>query len=467
VIERYATPEMRALWSAEQRFDLWLEIELLAVEAQAALGLIPREVAARLRRAARRGTPARIEEIEREQTQHDVVAFLRSVAELTGPDASYLHRGLGSSDVVDTALAVLLVRAADLILEELRAVRATTAALADRHRYTVMAGRTHGMQAEPITFGVKAAVWYAELGRAERRLLAARESVRVGKLSGEVGMFAHSPPEVEAAVCAGLGLAPAPVSSQVLQRDRHAEYVAALAILAGTVEKIATEIRGLQRTEIGEVEEPFRQGQTGSSAMPHKRNPILCERLCGLARTVRGAVLTALENQALWGERDISHSSAERVILPQTTGLVHYMLRTLRRVLEGLRVFPDAMRRNLEATGGLVFSHRVLLALMAAGRSREDAYAIVQDAARRAQEGEGRFRDVLAATGALPAADLDACFDLAPYLTHVDAILERAGIPTGAGAASAGAPAVEVPGPTGPEAGDPGTAASRRGGRAR
>ncbi|MDR7423482.1 MAG: adenylosuccinate lyase [Armatimonadota bacterium] len=449
MIARYLTPEMRALWSAEQRFDLWLEIELLAVEAQAALGLVPREVAARLRRTARRGTPARIEEIEREQTQHDVVAFLRSVAELTGPDASYLHRGLGSSDVVDTALAVLLVRAADLILDELRSLCGTTAALADRHRGTVMAGRTHGMQAEPITFGVKVAVWHAELGRAEGRLRAAREAVRVGKLSGEVGTFAHTPPEVEAAVCAGLGLLPAPVSSQILQRDRHAEYVAALAILAGTVEKIATELRGLQRTEVGEVEEPFHPGQTGSSAMPHKRNPILCERLCGLARTVRGAVVTALENQALWGERDISHSSAERLILPQVTGLVHYMLRTLRRVLEGLRVFPDVMRRNLEASDGLVFSHRVLLALMAAGRSREDAYAIVQDAARRARDGEGRFRDLVASAGALPASALDACFDLAPYLRHVDLILERAGIPRGASASATGlrqpgAPAVEA-----------------------
>jgi adenylosuccinate lyase len=442
VIERYATPPMRTLWSAEQRFALWLEIELLAVEAQAAAGLVPRDVAARLRSAARCGTPARIDEIEREQTQHDVVAFLRSVAELTGPDASYLHRGLGSSDVVDTAQAVLLVRAADLILDEIGRVREVTAVLADRHRYTVMAGRTHGVQAEPITFGVKVALWHAELGRAEARMRAAREAVRVGKLSGEVGTFAHSPPEIEAAVCAGLGLAPAPVSSQILQRDRHAEYVAALAVLAGTIDKIATEIRALQRTEVRELEEPFRRGQTGSSAMPHKRNPILCERLSGLARTVRGAAVTALENQALWGERDISHSSAERVILPQTTGLIHYMLQTLHRVLAGLRVYPEAMRRNLDAGGGLVFSHRVLLALMEAGRSREEAYGVVQDAAQRALDGEGRFRDLLLAAGALSEEALAACFDLAPYLAHVDVILERAGILRGTG----GAPPVKPAG---------------------
>ena len=429
MIERYSTSEMRALWAPETKFAVWLEIELLAVEAQAAHGLVPHEVAARLRRTARCGTPARIDEIERTETQHDVVAFLRSVAELTGPDASYLHRGLGSSDVVDTAQSVLLVRAADLILEALAGVRRVTAAMASAHRYTLMAGRTHGMQAEPITFGVKVALWHAELGRGEARLRAAREAVRVGKLSGEVGTFIHSPPEIEAAVCAGLGLEPAPVSSQILQRDRHAEYVAALAILAGSIEKIATELRSLQRTEVGEVEEPFGERQTGSSAMPHKRNPILCERLVGLARAVRGAVPVALENQALWGERDISHSSAERLILPQATGLVHYMLGILHRVLSGLRVRPEVMRRNLEASGGLVFSHRVLLALMDKGHSREQAYRIVQETATAALEGGGRFGDLLVARGVLAPEELDACFDPAPYLRHVDVILERAGIP--------------------------------------
>lgn len=439
-IGRYATPEMASLWSAETRYATWLEIELLAVEAQAAVGMVPHEVARRLRRTARCGPPERIDEIERTETQHDVVAFLRSVAELTGPDASYLHRGLGSSDVVDTAQSVLLVRAADLLLEGLAQVREVTASLADRYRHTIMAGRTHGMQAEPITFGVKVAVWHAELGRAERRLRAARKAVRVGKLSGEVGTFVHSPPEVEAAVCERLGLVPAAASSQILQRDRHAEYVAALAILAGTVEKIALEVRSLQRSEIREVEEPFDERQTGSSAMPHKRNPILCERLAGLARTVRGAAVVALENQALWGERDISHSSAERLIFPQTTGLVHYMLRTLRRVLAGLRVYPATMRRNLEASGGLVFSHRVLLALMERGMGRQEAYRLVQEAATAAMEGRGAFRDQIAASGALTPEALDACFDLAPYLAHVDTILERAGIPRSSATAPAPTP---------------------------
>ncbi len=429
MIERYATAEMRALWAPETKFGLWLEIELLAAEAQAARGIIPPDVADRLRRTARCGPAHRIDEIERTETQHDVVAFLRSVAELTGPDASYLHHGLGSTDVVDTAQAVLLVRAADLLLEALAQVRDVTEALADRHRHTAMAGRTHGMQAEPITFGVKVALWHVELGRGEQRLRAARDAVRVGKLSGEVGTFIHNPPEIEADVCRRLGLAAAPVSSQILQRDRHAEYVTTLAILAGTIEKIATEIRGLQRSEIGEVEEPFRAGQTGSSAMPHKRNPILSERLVGLARTVRGAALAAMENQALWGERDISHSSAERVILPQATSVVHYMLRTLQHVLVGLRVNAAAMRRNLDAGGGLVFSHRVLLHLVSRGVGRDDAYGIVQRASAEALERRAGFRESLLASGAIDAGEIDACFDLAPYLRHVDAILERAGIP--------------------------------------
>jgi adenylosuccinate lyase len=433
VIDRYARPEMRALWAAETKFALWLEIELLTVEAQAERGEVPREIAERLRRTATCGTPARIDEIERTETQHDVVAFLRSVAELTGPDASHLHRGLGSSDVVDTAQSVLLVRAADLILKAMTDVLGVTATLADRHRHTVMAGRTHGMHAEPITFGVKVAWWHAELGRAETRVRAAREAVRVGKLSGEVGTFIHNPPEIEATVCARLGLHPAPTSSQVLDRDRHAEYLAALAILAGSVEKIATEIRTMQRTELHEVEEPFSARQTGSSAMPHKRNPILSERLVGLARTLRSNALVAMENQALWGERDISHSSAERIILPQATSVIHYMLTTLHRVLSGLRVFPDAMRRNLDASGGLVFSHRVLLVLIDKGRSREDAYRIVQNAATSAVEDRGDFRALLVASGALTPSEVEACFDLTPYLRHVDLILERAGIPgTGA-----------------------------------
>jgi adenylosuccinate lyase len=435
---------MAALWSPETKFATWLEVELLAAEAQARLGLIPQDAARRLRERARVGSVARIDELEERETRHDVVAFLRVVGETVGEDARYLHLGLGSSDVVDTSLSVLMVRAADLVAAQLERVRRALAALARTHRYTVMAGRTHGVHAEPITFGLKAALWYAEAGRGLERLRRAREVIGVGKLSGEVGTFAHTPPEVEAFVCERLGLRPAPVSSQVLGRDRHAEYLAQCAVVAGTLEKIATEIRTLQRTELREVEEPFAKGQTGSSAMPHKRNPIVCERIAGLARVVRGYAAAALEDIALWGERDITHSSVERVIVPDATAALEYMARALAGVLEGLRVYPERMRENLERTGGLVYSHRVLLALIERGLSREEAYRIVQGAAMQAWEGRGRFRDLLRAARALPEAELDACFDPAPVLRHVDEILARAGL--GEAPAAAGEPA----GPGGP-----------------
>jgi len=339
-----------------------------------------------------------------------------------------LHRGLGSSDVVDTALSELMVRAADIIGGSLSRLHRALAALAVAHRFTLMAGRTHGVHAEPTTFGLKAALWHAEVGRGLDRVRRAREVIAVGKISGEVGTFAHTPPEVEAYVCARLGLAPAPISSQIIQRDRHAEYLSELAVVAGTLEKIATEIRTLQRTEVREVEEPFHQGQAGSSAMPHKRNPIISERVAGLARVVRGNALAALENIALWGERDITHSSVERVIVPDTTVLLDYMARKMCGVIEGLRVFPAQMRQNLERTGGLVFSHRVLLALLARGLPRTEAYRIVQDAAMRAWEGEGRFRDLVRASGALPDAELDACFDPTDALRHVEMIFARLGL---------------------------------------
>jgi adenylosuccinate lyase len=419
---------MAVLWNAETKFATWLEIELLAAEAQAALGLIPQEAARRLRERARVTSVARIEELEERETRHDVVAFLRVVGETVGDDARYLHRGLGSSDVVDTALSVLMARAADIIADSLSRLHRALAALAVAHRFTLMAGRTHGVHAEPITFGLKAALWYAEVGRGLDRVRRAREVIAVGKISGEVGTFAHTPPEVEAYVCARLGLAPAPISSQIVQRDRHAEYLSELAVLAGTLEKIATEIRTLQRTEVREVEEPFHEGQTGSSAMPHKRNPIISERVAGLARVVRGNALAALENIALWGERDITHSSAERVIVPDTTILLDYMARKMCGVIEGLRVFPEQMRQNLERTGGLVYSHRVLLALLARGLPRTEAYRIVQDAAMRAWEGRGRFRDLVRASGALPDAELDACFDPADALRHVETIFARLGL---------------------------------------
>jgi len=428
VIPRYTSPEMAALWSAETKFATWLEIELLAAEAQAALGLIPPEAARRLRERARVTSVARIEELEERETRHDVVAFLRVVGETVGADAGYLHRGLGSSDVVDTALSVLMVRAADIIGGSLSRLHRALAALAVAHRFTLMAGRTHGVHAEPTTFGLKAALWYAEVGRGLDRVRRAREVIAVGKISGEVGTFAHTPPEVEAYVCARLGLAPAPISSQIIQRDRHAEYLSELAVVAGTLEKIATEIRTLQRTEVREVEEPFHQGQTGSSAMPHKRNPIISERVAGLARVVRGNALAALENIALWGERDITHSSVERVIVPDTTALLDYMARKMCGVIEGLRVFPEQMRQNLERTGGLVFSHRVLLALLARGLPRTEAYRIVQDAAMRAWEGEGRFRDLVRASGAHQVAELDACFDPADALRHLEMIFARLGL---------------------------------------
>ncbi|HET6946959.1 MAG TPA: adenylosuccinate lyase [bacterium] len=434
MIDRYTTPEMARLWAPETKFAAWLDIELLACEAQAKLGIVPFEVAERLRRTAKVGTPARIDEIERTQTQHDVVAFLRSVGEQTGDDAKYLHLGLGSSDVVDTALSVLMVRAAALLLAEVKTVADALARLAAAHRHTLMAGRTHGMHAEPTTFGLKAALWFDEIRRDADRLERARAGVAVGKISGEVGTYAHLDPSIEAHVCRQLGLAPARVSSQILQRDRHAEVLTAIAITGGTLEKIATEIRSLARTEIREVEEPFLAGQTGSSAMPHKRNPIICERITGLARVLRGYAQAALEDQALWGERDISHSSVERITIPGGTGLLHYMLRKMAFVLDGLRVYPDRMRANLELTGGLVFSHRVLLALIERGLTREQAYRIVQDASMAAVEGGASFRDGLRRGGYFGDAELDGLFDYAPYLRHVDAILERVGIPAAAGA---------------------------------
>jgi len=429
MIDRYTTPEMATVWSPQAKFATWLEVELLACEAQAQLGIVPGEVAGRLRATARVGTPERIDEIERAETQHDVVAFLRSITELSGPEARYLHLGLGSSDVVDTALSVLMVRAVDLLLAEAQTVGDALAGLADTHRATLMAGRTHGMHAEPIAFGLKAALWREEVRRGADRLRRARREVAVGKVSGEVGTYAHVDPAVEEYVCRALGLVPAAVSSQIIQRDRHAEYLAAIAVAGGTLEKIATEIRALARTEIGEVEEPFAEGQTGSSAMPHKRNPILCERICGLARLLRGYALAAMEDQALWGERDISHSSVERIAIPGATALLHYMLRQMAVVLRGLSVYPDAMRRNLDRTGGLVFSHRVLLALLEQGLPRDEAYRLVQAAAAAVPQGRESFREGLLSSGRFTAGDLDRLFEYGYYLRHVDAILERVGIP--------------------------------------
>mgnify|MGYP001562997022 FL=1 len=375
--------------------------------------------------------PARIDAIEA-RVRHDVIAFLTNLEEALGADSRYVHVGLTSSDVVDTALALQLQQASDLLLVGLQRLREVLGELALKHKDTLAVGRTHGVHAEPITFGLKAAVWYAEAGRNLERLRRAKETVRVGKISGAVGTFAHVEPEVEAEVCRGLGLEPAPVSTQVVQRDRHAEYAATLAILAASLEKIALEIRTLQRTEILEAEEPFTEGQKGSSAMPHKRNPVSSEQVCGLARLVRANALAALENVALWGERDISHSSVERVILPDSTILVDYMLDQMVRILEGLQVYPERMRENFERSHGLIYSQRVLLKLAEKGLPRQRAYEIVQANAMTAWREQRSFQELLAkdpeVTRHLAPGELKECFDPAWYLRNVDAIYRRLGL---------------------------------------
>ena len=427
MIRRYTHPEMGAIWSEGRRYETWLEVELAATDALAERGVVPAEDARTLR--ARAGFDIdRIEEIE-QTTQHDVIAFTTAVAERVGPAARWLHFGLTSSDVLDTALALQMRQACDLVLRDIDALREAIAVRAAEHRRTAMIGRTHGVHAEPMTFGLKLALWYAEMGRARDRVTAAREAIAVGKVSGAVGTFAHLDPAIEAAVCQRLGLRPAPVSSQVIQRDRHAELLAALAITAASLEKFALEIRGLQKTEIGEVEEPFGKGQKGSSAMPHKRNPIGCEQITGLARLVRANAMAAFENVALWHERDISHSSVERVILPDSFIALDHMLRRFTRIVAGMVVYPERMRENLNRSRGVVFSGTVLLELARRGVSREQAYEWVQRNAMRAFH-EGRdFHALLAAdpdvSAVLPAAVLDDAFDLDAQLRNVDAIFAR------------------------------------------
>lgn len=429
MIPRYTTREMAAIWSPERRFATWLEVEIAVCEAWAEAGVVPAEALPAIRQAT--VDVQKIEEYEAE-TQHDVTAFLRSVADSIGPAARWVHLGLTSSDVVDTALALQIREASDVLLAELAQLQEVVVDLARQHRHTLMVGRTHGVHAEPVTFGLKMLVWLAELRRQEERLRQARDQAAVGKLSGAVGTHATLPPAVEEAVCRRLGLAVEPVATQVVQRDRHAQVVQVLALLGATLEKMATEIRGLQRTEVREVEEPFSAGQTGSSAMPHKRNPVLAERVCGLARLLRGYAVTALENVALWHERDISHSSAERVILPDAFTTAHYITRLMGRILRHLRVYPERMRRNLELTRGLVFSQRVLLALVERGLNRETAYRVVQRNAMRAWEEETNVRDLLAADPEVRAhlsdADLDALFDYGPFLRYVDEAYRRLGL---------------------------------------
>jgi adenylosuccinate lyase len=427
MIARYTHPEMGGIWSDQHRYQTWLTVEIAAADAMAAQGMVPAEAARAIRE---RGgfDVARIEAIEA-VTRHDIIAFTTAVAERVGPEARWLHFGLTSSDVLDTALALQMRDACDVILTRLDALSAAVKAKAMEHRRTPMIGRTHGVHAEPTTLGLKLALWYAEIRRDVERVRRARAAIAVGKISGAVGTYAHLDPAIERAVCDALGLEAAPVSSQVIQRDRHAELMAALAITAASLEKFALEIRGLQKTEIGEVEEPFDKGQKGSSAMPHKRNPIGCEQIVGLARVLRGNLTAALENVALWHERDISHSSVERIILPDSFIALDHMLRRFTRIAADMVVYPDRMRRNLEISRGAVFSGTVLLALAGRGVSREQAYEWVQRAAMRSSRDELDFRALLKAdaevTAVLPAAELDRLFDLDHQLRHVDHIFQR------------------------------------------
>jgi adenylosuccinate lyase len=424
MIERYTRPEMAALWSEESRLQRWLEVELAWVEVLAERGEVPPADAQTLRANARIN-PARMREIEA-VTRHDVIAFVSSVTEALGEEGRWLHLGLTSSDVVDTALAMQLRDVAALLLGSLDLLRAVVRAQAVAHRDTVMIGRTHGMHAEPTTFGLKCAGWYTELGRQRRRLLAAREEIAVGKLSGAVGTFANADPAVEAAVLQRLGLRPEAIATQVVPRDRHATFFTTLAGLAGTCERIAVEIRHLQRTEVGEAAEPFGKGQKGSSAMPHKRNPILAENVTGLARLVRGYAVAALENVALWHERDISHSSVERVIAPDATIALDFMLNRMAGLVRNLEVRPEAMAANLARTQGAIFSEQVLLALVRAGARRDEAYGWIQRHALAGGDLQGRLAGDPDVRRHLSTEDLDALFDLRHHLRHTEALLTRA-----------------------------------------
>ncbi len=431
MIERYSRPEMRALWSDAERLSGWLEVELAATAAREARGEVPAGTVARIRGAARIDA-ARMLAIEAE-VHHDVIAFLSMLAESVGEDARHLHAGMTSSDLVDTALALQIVAAGRVLAESVARVRRAAWSLAQTHRRTPMVGRTHGIHAEPITFGLKCLIWSEELGRDQRRLELALAECAVGKFSGAVGTLVHLDAAIEEDALGRLGLRPEPVANQVVQRDRHAALMCALAVTAGTLDKIALEIRHLQRTEVREAEEPFTEKQKGSSAMPHKRNPIRSERICGLARLVRGYAQAALDNQALWHERDISHSSVERVILADAFLVLDFMAAETSYVLEGLRVHPENMRRNLDSGGGLVFSQRVLLALVAAGLERDQAYAIVQQHAIAAMEGGPAFDAALASdrhvAAVLAPAALAECFAYEPYLRSVDTLFARATAP--------------------------------------
>ncbi|MDG2495392.1 MAG: adenylosuccinate lyase [Alphaproteobacteria bacterium] len=425
MIPRYARPEMTALWEAESRFSIWLEIETHAMDAMVKLGIVPAEAANAVREKGNFDV-ARIDEIERE-VKHDVIAFLTSLAEYVGPEARFVHQGMTSSDVLDTCLSVQLMRASDILLQDLEALLAAIKKRAMEHKMSACIGRSHGIHAEPTTFGLKMAQAYAEFDRCRDRLVAARQEIATCAISGAVGTFANIDPSVEAHVAEAMGLQIEPVSTQVIPRDRHAMFFATLGVIASSVERLSVEVRHLQRTEVLEAEEYFSEGQKGSSAMPHKRNPILTENLTGLARLVRGMAVPAMENVALWHERDISHSSVERMIGPDATITLDFALVRLTNVVDNLLVYPERMQENLDKLGGLVHSQRVLLALTQAGVSREDAYRLVQRNAMPVWRGEGTFLDLLKADTdvVLSDAELDALFDLGYHFKHVDTIFTR------------------------------------------
>lgn len=430
MIERYTRPEMGKIWTDENRYQAWLEVEILATEAWAELGEIPAADVAKIRANASFEVD-RILEIE-EQTRHDVVAFTRAVSESLGDERKWVHYGLTSTDVVDTAYGYLLKQANDILRQDLKKLTEIIADKAREHKMTVMMGRTHGVHAEPTTFGLKLALWYSEMKRNIERFEHAAKGVEAGKISGAVGTFANIPPFVEEYVCKHLGIRPQEISTQVLPRDLHAEYIASIALIATSIEKFATEIRGLQKSETREVEEYFAKGQKGSSAMPHKRNPIGSENMAGLARVLRGHVITAYENVTLWHERDISHSSAERIILPDSTILLNYMLNRFANIVKNLTVFPENMKRNMDKTFGLIYSQRVLLKLIDKGMSREEAYDLVQPKTAYAWDHQTAFKPLLEADekimSVLTPAELDDAFDYHWHLKNIDTIFKRVGL---------------------------------------
>ena len=430
MIERYTRPEMGAIWTEQNRYEAWLEVEILACEAWAELGEIPKEDVKRIRENASFDID-RILQIEQD-TRHDVVAFTRAVSETLGEERKWVHYGLTSTDVVDTALSYLIKQANDILRQDIQNFIDVIEARAKEHKNTVMMGRTHGVHAEPTTFGLKLALWREEMLRNQERFEAAAKVIETGKMSGAVGTYANIDPHVEAYVCKHLGLAAAPISTQTLQRDRHAQYMSTLALIAASIEKFATEIRGLQKSETREVEEAFAKGQKGSSAMPHKRNPIGSENMVGMARLMRGYMVTAFENVALWHERDISHSSAERVIIPDATITLNYMLNRFTNIVKNLTVFPENMKRNMTRTFGLIYSQRILLALIDKGLAREEAYDTVQPLTARAWDEQTQFRPLVEAdetiTKHLTAEEIDDCFDYNYHIQQVDMIFERLGL---------------------------------------